>query len=217
MYSFCQKLNDQDFALVYFDDILLLAQTKFQKLDLIEQLPQICSYNNLKIAPEKSFYVLLTVDFLGHEIGNNTIKPISSKIDGIHQLKTPTSKPELMQFIGSMIFYSEFINKLHISPKSFYSLRCDNISFEWTPEIDKLFIEIKASLSKDAELVISNTTHLFHITVDASLTGLGAILFQPSTDNKMQVISFNSRILTTQELKSLHMIENFVLYILLSI
>ena len=61
-------------------------------LDLFEQLHQICYSNNLKIAPEKSLYILLTVKFLGHEIGNNTIKPISSKVDGIHKLKTPISK-----------------------------------------------------------------------------------------------------------------------------
>ena len=36
---------------------------------------------NLKLAPEKSFYMLLKVKILGHEIGNNTIKPIPSKIE----------------------------------------------------------------------------------------------------------------------------------------
>ena len=77
MYSFFQKLIDQGFALVYIDDILLLAHTKLHMLNLIEQLHQICQTNYLKIAPEKSFYILLTVKFLGHEIGNNRIKPIS--------------------------------------------------------------------------------------------------------------------------------------------
>ena len=64
MYSFFQKLIDQGFALVYIDDILLLAHTKPHMLNLIEQLHQICQTNILKIAPEKSFYILLTVNFL---------------------------------------------------------------------------------------------------------------------------------------------------------
>ena len=170
-------------------------------LTLIEQLHQICQTNNLKIAPEKSFYILLTVKFLGHEIGNNTIKPISSKVDALHKLKPPTSKTELLRFIGSMNFYSKFINKLHISLKPFYILLPDDIPFEWTPDLDKLFNQIKLSLSKEAELAIPNTTHPFYITVDASLIGLGAVLFQPNSKNKMQIISYNSRILTTQEQK----------------
>ena len=117
------------------------------------------------------------------------MKPISSKVDALHQIKTPTSKTELMRFIGSMNFYSKFINKLHISLKPFYILLHDDIPFEWTPDPDKLFNRIKLSLSKDAELAIPNTTHPFYISVDAFLIGLGAVLFQPNSKNKMQTIS----------------------------
>ena len=46
MYSFFQKLIDQGFALVYIDEILLLAHTKPHMLTLIEQLHQICQTNN---------------------------------------------------------------------------------------------------------------------------------------------------------------------------
>ena len=108
-------------------------------LDLIEHLHHICSSKNLKIAAEKSFYNLLTVNVRGHEIDNSTIKLISSKVDGIHKLKTPTSKTELMRFIGSMKFYSKFINKLHISLNPFFTLLHGDNSFEWTPELDNFF------------------------------------------------------------------------------
>ena len=91
-------------------------------LDLLEQLHQICSSNNLKLAPEISLYILLTVQFVGLEIGNITIKPISPNVDGIHKLKTPTSKTELMRLIDLLNFYSKIINKLHISPKPFSTL-----------------------------------------------------------------------------------------------
>ena len=100
-----------------------------------------------------------------------------------------------------MNFYSKFINKLHIFLKPFYTLLHDDILFEWTPDLDKLFNQIKLFLSKDAELAIPNHTHPFYITVDASLIGLGAVLFQPNSKNEMQIISYNSRILTTQEQK----------------
>ena len=53
-------------------------------------------------------------------------------------------------------------------------------------------------MTADTELTISNTTHPFFITVDASLVGLGAVLFQMNEENKMKVISYNSRILHTR-------------------
>ena len=64
MCSFFRKLIGQGYTLVYISDILLLAHTKTHMLDLVEQLPQNCSYNNLKSAAEKSFFILFTVKFL---------------------------------------------------------------------------------------------------------------------------------------------------------
>ena len=171
-FFFEKKTFDQGFALVYIDDILLLAHTKNHMLDSMEQLHQTCSSNNLKLAPENSFFILLTVNFLGHEIGNYTIKPMSSKVDGLHKLRTPTSKTELMHFIGSKTFCSKFMYKLHILFKPFIALLHDDISFEWSLDLGKLYNEIKTSLSKDAQLAIPNTNHPFNITVDDPLTGL---------------------------------------------
>ena len=57
------------------------------------------------------------------------------------------------------------------------------------------------SLTSETELTIPNTKHPFVITVDASLIGLGAVLFQLNEQNKMNVISYNSRILNPQEQK----------------
>ena len=57
------------------------------------------------------------------------------------------------------------------------------------------------SLTSETEITIPNTEHPFFITVDASLIGLGAILFQLNEQNKMKVISYNSRILNPQEQK----------------
>ena len=54
-------------------------------------------------------------------------------------------------------------------------------------------------MTADTELTIPNTKHPFFITVDASLVGLGAA--QINEVNKMKVISYNSRILNTQEQK----------------
>ena len=145
--------------------------------------------------------MLLKVKFLGHEIGNNTIKPIPSKIEAIKRIPSPKEKKDVMQFLGSVNFYSKFIEKLHINLKPLYTLLHDDVKFQWTPELEKLFQNVKNAMTADTELTIPNTTHPFFITVDASLVGLGAVLFQMNEENKMKVISYNSRILNTQEQK----------------
>ena len=106
-----------------------------------------------------------------------------------------------MSFIGALNFYSKFIEKLHINLKPFYDLLHEKTPWKWTDEHESLFQKLKMSLTSETELTIPNTKHPFFITVDASLIGLGAVLFQLNEQNKMKVISYNSRILNPQEQK----------------
>ena len=169
--------------------------------ELIKELHKKATKGNLKLASEKSFYMLLKVKFLGHEIANNTIKPVPSKIEAIKRIPSPKDKKDVIQFLGSVNFYSNFLEKLHINLKLLYTLLHDDIKFQWTHELGKIFQLVKNSLTPDTELTIPNTKHPFFTTVEASLVGLGAVLFQMNKENKMKVISYNSRILNTQEQK----------------
>ena len=198
MSSCVKTLIEQDFVLVYIDQSLLLSNSKEHMFQLIEQFHIISTKNNLKLAPGKSFFILLKVKFPGHEIGCNTIKPKHSKVDAIHELPSTTSKVALMSFICALNFYTKFIEKLHIILKPFYDLLHKNTPWSWTTEHETLCHELKNALSSDTELIIPNTKHQFFITVDASLIGLGAVLFQLNEYNKMKVISYNSSILNPQ-------------------
>ena len=200
MSTFFGTLFEQGFAVVYIDDTLLLSNSKEHMFQLIEQLHLISTKHNLKLAPEKYFFMLLRVKFLGHEIGYNTIKPIHSKI-AIHKYPSPTIKVALMSFIGALNFYTKFIEKLQISLKSFNDLLHENTHWKKTEEHERLFQTLKTSLTSDTALTIPNTKHPFFITVYASLIGLGAVLFQLNEQNQMKVISYNSRILNPQEEK----------------
>ena len=106
-----------------------------------------------------------------------------------------------MQFLGSVNFYSKFLEKLHINLKPLYTLLHDDIKFQWTPELETIVQNVKNTMTADTEVTIPITKHPFFITVDASLVGLGAVLFQRNETNKMKVNSFNSRILYTHEQK----------------
>ena len=161
MSFFFQTLIEQGFALLYIDNNLLLSDSKEHMFQLIEQLHIISTKNNLKLAPEKSFFVFPKVKFLGHEIGYNTIKPKHSKIAALHKILSPTGKVALMSFIGALNFYTKFIEKLHIKLKPFYNLLDENTSWKWTDEHEQLFQKQKTSLTSETEITIPNTKHPF--------------------------------------------------------
>ena len=199
--SFFKTLFDQGFALVHIDDILLFSNSKENMFKRIEQLHLISTKHNLEVAPEKSFFMLLKVSFLGHDIGYNTIKAIHSKNAAIHKIPSPTGKVALRSFIGALNFYPKLFEKLNSNHKASYNLLHENTPRNWTPDNEQLFIKLKFSLTSDTELTILNTKHPFFITVDASLIGLGSVLLQLNEENKMKVISYISRIPNSQEQK----------------
>ena len=126
-------------------------------------------------------------------IGNNTFKPIPSKKEAIKRIPSPKEKKDVMKFFGSVNFYSKFVEKLQINLKPLYTLLHDDVKFQWTPELERKFQDVKNAMTAETELTIHNTKHPFFKTVDASLDGLGAVLFQMNEENKMRVTSYNSR------------------------
>ena len=102
MYSSIRRLIDQLFVLVSIDDILLLSHTKSDVIEFTEQLQQISKLNNFKLASGEPFYMLLTFTILGHDVGNQTVRPIHSKVEAMHKFVTSTSKRELMRFLWIM-------------------------------------------------------------------------------------------------------------------
>ena len=88
-----KTLIEQGFAPVYIDkilDILLHSNSKGTMFQFIEQLHLVSAKHTLKLAPEKLFLSLLTVNTFGHEIGFNTTEPTHSKVAAIHELPSPT-------------------------------------------------------------------------------------------------------------------------------
>ena len=157
MSTFFRSLIDKRSALVYIGDMLLLADEKQEMVELIKELHKIVTKENLKLALEKSFYMFLKVKFLGHEMRKNTIRRIPSKIEAIKKIPSPKEKKDVMQFLGSVIFYSKFVEKLHINLKPLYPSLHDVGKFQWTPELETIFQDVKNAMTAETELTIPNT------------------------------------------------------------
>ena len=116
------------------------------------------------------------------------LKHITQKLQLFIKSLLLLAKVAPMSFIGALNFSTKFIEKLHFNLKPFYDLLHENTPWNWTDEHEHLFQKLKMSFSSETELTIPNTKHPFFITVDSSLIGLGAVLFQLNYQNKMKVI-----------------------------
>ena len=58
---------------------------------ILEQYHQILKNENMKVAPDKSHFLLTRVKFLDHIIERNTITPLKLRIHAIQKLQPPTN------------------------------------------------------------------------------------------------------------------------------
>ena len=119
--------------------------------------------------------MFFTIKHLGHEYRFKTIKPIQSKTPAIPEIPLPTTKIELMRVIGSLNFYSKFLEILYVNMKPLFNLLHDKLISHWNIHLEPLFQQIRISITKDLTLTLPKTNHPFFKTVDSSLKAIGCV------------------------------------------
>ena len=76
-------------AITYIDYTLLQSQNKIEMFDTIRESHSPLRQANLKAAPDKTFFFLRKVKFLGHVVSKDGLSPIASRIDDIKKIEIP--------------------------------------------------------------------------------------------------------------------------------
>ena len=100
MSTFFRSLIDKRSALVFIDDILLLANEKQEMVELIKELHKIASRENLKLAPEKSFYMLLKEKSLDTKLATTQSNQFHPKLTPIKEFHHQKKRTMLCNFLA---------------------------------------------------------------------------------------------------------------------
>ena len=190
-------------AITYIDDTIMQSQKKGEMFLIIDEYHNLLRKAALKAAPEKTFFFLKKVKFLGHAISSEGIQPIAKRVKDLKNPKSAECKRDVMKVLGCLGFYSCYIKNLHVDSKPFSDLIRDSTSFHRTEEHEKIFQMIKDRISEDTILAIPSTNYPFHSHVDSSNIRTGCILIQQFPEGK-RIISFNSRVFDEAEKKIVH-------------
>ena len=192
-------------AITYSDDTIMQSQTRGEMFTIINEYHTLLRKAGLKAAPDKTFFFLRKVKFLGHVISSDGIQPGAKRVDALRNLKSPQSNRDVMKVLGCPGFDSCYIMILHVDSQAFYDLIKDSTPFHWTEGHEALFNSIKGRIHKDTVLAVPSTDYPFHFHVDSSNVGTGCILIQHSPEGKT-IISFKSRVFdkAEQKMSTLH-------------
>ena len=88
------------YVFVYLDDVLIPSQTKEDHKRHLEEVCEILAANGLIINAEKCELGVTVLDFLGHQVTTDGIKPMPERVADIRAFPKPEDKSGLQRFLG---------------------------------------------------------------------------------------------------------------------
>ncbi|GET52086.1 enzymatic polyprotein, putative [Rhizophagus irregularis DAOM 181602=DAOM 197198] len=139
------------------------------------------------------------IEFLGHIVGNDGLRPDDKKIEKIKEMKAPTTVKEVRSFLGLCSYYRKFVKNFSKIARPISDLRKKGIPFIWGREQQEAFEKLKEKLIQYPILRHPDWKKEFLLITDASGKGLGAVLSQKDEKGKEVVIAYASRSLLPAE------------------
>lgn len=191
-------------VLIFIDDIIIYGESEIQHDERVKKtLERLKSYDVL-LNNSKCIYKVKRINFLGHTLTDEGVKPLKAHVDSIQNFRAPKTVEEIQSFLGTINFVGKWIPNLATLTEPIRMLlrknlgKNANISQLWQQEQEEAFIKLKKALSCEKILGYYDPKDRTQVIADASPVGLGCILIQ--FDNKgPRVIAYGNKSLTDCE------------------
>ena len=165
------------FIIVFFDDRLVYNASMAEHLNHLEITFQVLLTHQFVLKLSKCFFAQNQVEYLGHIVSSEGVKPVASKVEAILQWPIPHSIKAVRSFLGLAGFDRRFIRGyatiaaplVHITIKA---------HFLWTDAAQDAFEKLKQAVSLAPVLSLPDFEQPFTVETDASGVGMRAVLSQ---------------------------------------
>lgn len=173
MYKLFGKENGVSF---FQDDILVYGENKYQHDERLQKVLSILESKGLTIELSKCKFRERSVSYLGHVICAEGVNPKPELVNAIANVPSPSSKDEVRSFLEMAEYCAKFIPNFAGKVFNIRQLLKKHVKFSWDPLCEEEFQYIKEYLENVLHLSSFDPCSDPYITVDASNTGLGAVL-----------------------------------------
>ena len=155
----------------------------------------------LDLMEEKSYFLKASkmqferpqMEILGWQVGGGCIRIDPSKVAGIAEWPRKLKNvKEVRSTLGVLGYQQPFIKNFATIAWPLHNLTKKNVPFEWTQECTDALEQLIQVVILDPVLYQPNFSKQFKLEVDASLFGVGMMLFQRNAQNRWRPVSYYS-------------------------
>ena len=151
-------ISNLDGCKAYIDDAIIFSEEWQQHLQTIRTFFDRLSDAKLTVNLAKSEFCHANLTFLGHIVGQGQVKPVEAKVEAISDFPVPTSKRQLMRFLGMAGYYRKFCNNFSAIAEPPTNLLGKKAKYVWTDDCQKSFDKLKAILRSAPVLLAPRLT-----------------------------------------------------------
>lgn len=160
------------------DDILIWGRKHEEHNERLRQILNKIHAINMKLNPDKCRFRVSSVQYVGHLLTADGVKPDPEKTKAVCDMPTPQDKQALQQFLGMTNYLSKLIPQYSDITGPLGQLLHLDSEWCWHETHDKAFTRRKQVLATPPVLQYFDSFIAVVISADASLHGLGAVCLQ---------------------------------------
>ena len=197
--AMAQVLSGLSGVVYYIDDILVTGRTREEHITNLRAVLQRIREHGLRLKESKCQFFTKELEFLGHNISPQGVKPTNSRVKSIVEAPAPTNKQELQSFLGMLTYNSKFLPNMSHTLHPLNQLLRKNTPWVWKTKQQRAFEAAKCLLSQTTALAHYDVKRALKLYCDASANGVGACLVHVMDDNSEKPVAYASRTLTKSE------------------
>jgi hypothetical protein len=140
-------------AEAYVDDIIVKTRESRTFIEDLEETFANLRKVNIKLNPAKCAFGVPSGKLLGFLVSHRGIEANPDKVKAIEEMRPPCNLKEMQRLTGCMAALGRFIVRSGEKALPFFKLVKCTGKFEWTPEADKAFAELKRYLTSPPIMV----------------------------------------------------------------
>lgn len=188
----------------FIDDIVVFGSDETEHDFRLQKVLQVLKDNDVLLNSTKCVYKVKQIEFLGHKLSSDGIKPLDKYIKSIKSFRVPAVIEELQSFLGLVNYVGKWVPMLATLTEPLRELlklklgKGADISSHWIQKHSDAFNALKRTMSQIPTLGYYDPDDKTQVFADASPVGLGAVLVQHDGRGP-RIIAYGNKSLTDCE------------------
>ncbi|UYV62655.1 K02A2.6-like, partial [Cordylochernes scorpioides] len=192
-------LQGMDGVMCYLDDILIFASDSKTHDRILRLVLRKLKEAKVTLNKAKCVFGVPRINFLGHILDEDGIRPDPAKIEAVARMPAPTDVHGVRRFLGMVNHLGRFVENLSEIVAPLNQLLVKGQDFVWDCSQERAFRKLKELLTTQPILAAYDVRKPTMVSSDASSYGLGAVLKQEGKNGIWRPVAYSSRTMTPTE------------------